>query len=491
MGTRAGIYVRISQDRGGAGLGVQRQEQDCRALCERRGWDVVDVYVDDDVSAYSGKPRPAWRRLLADIDAGGITGIVCWHVDRLTRTPRELEDVISHAEQRGLELATVSGDVDLATPTGRMVARMLGAAARHESEHKAERQRRERRQAAERGAIAGGGMHPYGYRRVLEEYGPRRADGTRARRVVRDELDDDQAAVIREAARRVLAGESLSSVCRDFASRDISTPYGGRLTPTKLRRILASARISGRREHTPRDTYKGTRPLLGEIVATAAWPAIISVEDSDRLRAILSRPDRRPAQPANGRTYLLSGLLRCALCGAGMTGRPKAGTPRYVCPNMPGGHSCGRMATIAARTDEHVRDLVVAALASPQLQRRLTRRDGIDPELAASIAKLENQQDELARSWGEGLITRAEWLTARDALERRLATARDALARQSQTTPLDGFLGSVDHMMQRWETMNTAQRRAVVGAVVDCIKVSTADPRRKWDPQRFEVTWRA
>ncbi|MFI9355842.1 recombinase family protein [Streptomyces lydicus] len=137
MTTRAAIYIRISQDRGGAGLGIARQEEDCRTLCARKGWDVVDVYPDNDVSAYSGAPRPKWQELLADINEGIVNAVVCWHVDRLTRSPRELEDVIDLADRHGLELATVSGEIDLATPTGRMIARMLGAAARHEAEHKA------------------------------------------------------------------------------------------------------------------------------------------------------------------------------------------------------------------------------------------------------------------------------------------------------------------------------------------------------------------
>ena len=47
----AAIYARISRDREGAGLGVERQEADCRALAERLGWDVVAVYVDNDISA--------------------------------------------------------------------------------------------------------------------------------------------------------------------------------------------------------------------------------------------------------------------------------------------------------------------------------------------------------------------------------------------------------------------------------------------------------
>ncbi len=67
---RAAIYVRISSDRAGAGMGVARQEEDCRALCERLGWQVASVYRDNDVSAFSGQTRPAWQQLNSDIAAG-------------------------------------------------------------------------------------------------------------------------------------------------------------------------------------------------------------------------------------------------------------------------------------------------------------------------------------------------------------------------------------------------------------------------------------
>src|SRR5260370_41669689 len=162
---RAAIYVRISHDRTGAGLGVARQEDDCRALCQRKGWDVVCVYCDNDVSAYSGKPRKEWLRLLADLAAGRIDAIVCWHVDRLTRTPRELADVIDLHDQAGIQLATATGEIDLATPTRPLGAPTLGAAARHESEQKGERQRRAARQAAEPGKAPRTDMPGHGSQR--------------------------------------------------------------------------------------------------------------------------------------------------------------------------------------------------------------------------------------------------------------------------------------------------------------------------------------
>ncbi|WP_306420052.1 recombinase family protein [Streptomyces sp. PKU-MA01144] len=476
---RAAIYCRISQDRGGAGLGVARQEQDCRALCARMGWEVVAVYPDNDVSAYSGAPRPKWQELLADIQRGEIDAIAVWHVDRLTRSPRELEDVIDLADRQGVELATVSGEIDLATPTGRMVARMLGAAARHEAEHKAERQKRQRRQAAEAGRIAGGGKRSFGYE-----------DDRMTIRL-------SEAEVIREGVQRVLANESLASICRDWHARGIVSPAGKPWKPSGLRRLLASARISGRREHTPRSSWETTRPLLGEIVADAVWPGIISHEQSDRVRRVLSDPARRRnVEGATKRSYLLSGVLRCGKpkadgepCGYGMVGRPRSGVPRYVCPNVPGTDACGGSATNADRTDDHVRDMVLAALESPLFMQRLREEDDTGNELYDEIREDEEELEALAADMGERRISRKEWMIARQPIEDRLNRNRAKLAKVSRIAVLNDFVGSFEDMQERWQKMNNSQRRAIVSACVRSVEVRPANPRQRWDADRFVFDW--
>jgi DNA invertase Pin-like site-specific DNA recombinase len=417
--------------------------------------------------------------MLADIAGGSIDAVACWHVDRLTRSPRELEDVIDLADRHGVELATVTGEIDLATPTGRMIARMLGAAARHEAEHKAERQKRQRRQNAEDGKVSGGGMRPFGY-----------ADD-------RVTIIDDEAEVIREAARRLLAGESQSSICRDLAARGIRTPNDGTWIPTTLRRLMASARISGRREHSPRSSSETTRPLLGEIVADAIWPGIISVQDSDKIRALLSDPDRaRKYSTATGRSYLLSGILRCGKpkgdgkpCGWGMVGRPKSGVPRYVCPNTPGRDSCGGTATVAARTDRHVRDMVLTALDSPAMRKRLNKETRQDTGLSEAIREDEELLEQFAIDLATRKMKRPEWIAARSVVDARLEANYAKLAKQTGASVLAGFLGTYEDMLARWESpgMNTSQRRAIVGAVVRGILVLPAT--KKWDPDRFDFDW--
>ena len=82
-------------------MGVQRQLEDCRKLAGDRGWTVVDEYVDNDVSAYSGKRRPEYERMLADIRDGLRDAVLVYNMDRLTRRPIELEEFTAVCEAAG------------------------------------------------------------------------------------------------------------------------------------------------------------------------------------------------------------------------------------------------------------------------------------------------------------------------------------------------------------------------------------------------------
>jgi site-specific DNA recombinase len=462
--TRAAIYVRISKDRTGAGLGVQRQEEDCRALCDRRGWLVARVYVDNDVSAYSGRPRPAWRELLTDLEHGRADAVVCWHVDRLTRSPRELEDVIDLHDGQGVALATVTGEIDLSTPTGRMVARTLGAAARHESEHKAERQRRERLQKAQAGQPSTG-TRGYGY-----------TPGNTA-------IIDAEAAVIREAATRVLAGESLRTVAFDFNDRAIPSATGRQWSPSALRGVLVSGRISGRREYH------------GQIVAAPSWPAIITVGQSDELRALLTRRAGTPRSRA--RSYLLSGILRCGRCGHSMSGRLHTAGRRYICPRQPGNHACGTIAVMAEATETEVRDRVLTALDNPAfLARLLAAETGDDhgdssEDVGARLREIDTQRGELAAMWAAKDIDRKEWLAARAELRDEADTLTATLARTQHGRALAEFAAMEGHLWERWDQLTPGAQRALITAIVDHIDIRPARTRH-WNPDRIaDPIWRA
>jgi DNA invertase Pin-like site-specific DNA recombinase len=462
----AGVYARISSDRDGTQLGVTRQLKDCRKLAESRDWTVVEEYVDNDVSAFSGRVRPEYERLLDAIKDGVLDALVVYNADRLLRRPRELEELIAIAEGRGnLLLATVTGDIQLATDDGRLVARMLAAFAAKESEAKSRRVKRKHEELAAAGKVSGGGPRPFGYE-------PDRVT-----------IRMDEAAVIVEAAERFLAGDSLRSMCIDFDNRGVGTVTGKPWTIQGLRQILSSGRISGQREHD------------GEIVAPAVWPGIIPIATTARLRNALKNPDRRTNRTP--RRYLLAGgLVRCGLCGAALVARTRSKRARsYGCRKGPGFVGCGGVYTVASQLEDLIVESVLYRLDSPQFAEALA-----NPKKGGSVQTLEVDRDaemqnlvELARLHGEKAITFREWMAAREPIERRIKAADRQFAQASQTTALAGFVGDAKKLRTLWHDLPLSRQQAVIKAVLECATVmpsSQPQGSHRFDPSRVKPLWR-
>jgi DNA invertase Pin-like site-specific DNA recombinase len=461
----AALYARISSDREGTEAGVRRQIEESRAWADRHGVTIAEVYVDNDISAYRGKPRPDYRRMCEDVKAGTRDGVIAWHLDRLHRNPIELEEFIILIEATGIEVRTVTGgDYDLSTSDGRAMARVVGAFARKESEDKSRRMKSERRQRANAGKRSWGGTRAFGYSADHRKLIPK------------------EAAIVKEAAKRILAGETLRSVCVDLNNRRVPTVTGKQWTTTVLRGILNSGSISGQVEH------------LGQIVATGDWPAIITPSETTRLRTKFSNPARRTNRTP--RRYPLTGLLRCGLCGAKMVARPREdGVRRYVCAKGPGLSGCGRMAILSESLEKFVTEAILHRLDTPDLQRALVQQVTQDDEAEALQRQIDEARadlEALATVHGEGHITLAEWLAARKPIEARIQNATRHLSRLTKTTALEGFVGNSKALQGQWTSLSPARQRAIVAALIDHLTIAPAlKGRNTFDPNRIGVLWRA
>lgn len=461
----AAIYARISSDPHGLALGVARQIEDCQSWAHKRGTVVAEIYVDNDVSAYSGKPRPEYRRMCDDIKDGLRDGVIAWHPDRLHRSPKELEDFIVLIEATVAEVHTVTGgDYDLSTPHGRVTARILGAVARHESEDKSRRITRKAAQLAQQGKRNGGGTRAYGYNHEHTEIIP------------------EEAAVVKEAAQRILAGDSLRSVCGDLNDRDVPTVTGRAWSTTVLRNMLMSARLSGQREHK------------GEIVSTGSWPPILTPTQTSRLRLLFRDPDRRTNRTP--RSYPLTGLVICGLCGAKMVARPRDdGSRRYVCAKGPGYTGCGKTFQLAEPLEQLIKEAILYRLDSPQLANAVAMMASVEPGAAEMERQLEldrHQLDELSQMYGRKEVTAREWMSAKAPIQQRIAESERRLAATTGTSALDGYLGHGDVLRRQWDALTPPRQRAIVSALLESIAIGPAvRGRNVFDPTRVTPTWRA
>lgn len=419
--------------------------------------------MDNDVSAYRGKARPEYRRMLDDIRVGAIDAVVVWHLDRLHRHPKELEEFFEACDAAKLtSLATVTGDTDLSTDDGRFVARILGAMARKESDDKSRRITRKHLELAQAGKANLGGTRPFGYREDFRTPEP------------------TEAAAIRSAVARLLAGDSLRGIASDWNDRGIKSVRGHDWSVNVLRAMLMSARLSGQRSYH------------GEIVAQGDWEVIITPDQTDQVRALLADPARLTRRTV--RRYLLSGgLLACGRCGARLVARPKAGgLRRYICAKGPGKPGCGGIAIMADPLEELIAEAVLYRLDTPALAAALSgAAHETVPAIADDLARDQAQLEELATAYGERAVTFREYLAARKPIEARIERARRAQSRATQTGAIQTWLGQADALRAAWSDLSLTRQRAIVAALLDRAVIGPAlRGRVAFDPDRVEPIWR-
>lgn len=454
----AGIYTRISADVQGDALGVQRQEQDCRKLCEQRGWDVVEIFCDNDRSAYSRKPRPAYTDMLDAIRERKINAVVGWHPDRLHRQLRELVAFIDLVDEFGVHIETVTaGKYDLSSASGRMQAKMLGTVAEFESEHKSERIRRKLEQNAANG-IHHGGSRPFGW---LED---------------RVTLDPAEAAVVREACQRILAGETVKGTARVLNAAGHRTATGKLWLDVTIRTMLLRPRNAGLRLHH------------GEVVGDGKWERIIDPAEFYQIEAILKNPARRTNPGRDGKVHLLSVLARCGVCDTPVVvgqGKKYRGVskPIYRC-------RAAHVIRDQASVDNQVTQLVLARLAMPDAAGLLAEPDRADRAHAAAV-KVQELQDRLndaAEAYAAGTISLAQLTTINAAVRPKLEEAQQAAASPDRTKVL-GDLVTAEDPATVWAAMTQEQRRAVIDLLVEVrIMRTTSGPNYK--PEAVKIQWK-
>lgn len=464
---RAALYARISLDPDGGQTATARQLADCHQFAAARGWDVVDVYEDPDISAFKRLVRPEFDRLKADVTAGRIDVVLAWKLDRLWRRARDFADLDDACEAAGARIVTVVDGIDTATSAGRLVATMMTGMARAESENISLRVKRKSLENAQAGRSTGGGIRPFGYQ-----------VGRRA--IVPEEAD-----LIREAASRALNGESMRGIAFDWAMRDVRTPAGGQWQAGPLRRLLSRPSLAGIREHNG-SIYEGT------------WEPILSRGQHAQLQRLLDDPARRHRAHGTARAYVLSGFLRCGLCGERLISRPRGDkTRRYACVKQPGLPSCGRLARLAEPIEDLVRDAVLLAIESPELAEAMARAaeaPAADVEdLAARLREDETALDDLARDhYVERIIGRSEFLAARDGITMRIERTRRALADMTAKPERTLDLISLGSTIRKtWNEKSLDEKRHIIAAVIASITIHPARRgARVFDPALVEITWR-
>ncbi|GGR22504.1 recombinase family protein [Streptomyces netropsis] len=464
---RVGIYVRISKDRKGKELGIQRQEKACRELCDRMGWGIHKVYPENDTSASttSRKKRAVYAEMLRDARDGVIDGIVVYSIDRLTRRITELTNFLEEQKEHGFAFATTEGE-DTSTANGRMILTIKGAVAQQETERMAERVNNSLLQRREQGKPHAGGPRVFGFE-----------PGSTFQRVVPEEVE-----LIRDGYRMLMDPElratpgDVARAWNEHGAKSVGTQTVW--TIQKVKRVYRSERVGGIVTHK------------GQDIGDSIYPHPLTREEWENVQAILDGRSKPAAQGAGKRKHLYSGFLKCGNCGSTM--RVQWATiqgrtfRRTFCHSgqvgVNGEFGCGKVNRSFAWIEERLDEVVEAALR----QRSPKPREAASEDLSGQIKVTEERIRGLRSRWKEGQLDDEDYFDSLQHLRNNLQSLRSREAAsvvRASRTETDALTVWLDQSEQ-----NLERRRAIAATVIKQVAVYSVGKGRRRPPELDSIS---
>ncbi|MBI3292420.1 MAG: recombinase family protein [Elusimicrobia bacterium] len=399
---RCGLYIRVSTDRQAkvAEGSLKAQDELLTRHIELKNrlaseeWVIVDRYIDEGRSAKDTQGRPQYLRLMDDIRRGRINTVMCMALSRISRSTRDLLDMIEFLKRSDVDFICLKEDFDTTTAQGKCFVTIMGALNEFEREQTSERTRLVMLARGERGLWHAGPI--LGYDRLPEKKGylvP----------------NPKESSVVNAAFDTYLECGSILKTCElltanGYRTKEYVTHEGclHRARPfvyTSVQNLLTNLAYIGKREinkqwmhHPPEQLPESQRYKTVDGV----WEPIVPVEKFNQVQALLRQNhehNRNEVRPSRHFYLLNGGLLFCDACGSQMEGT--AGTGKlgkiyyyYHCTSR----RCG-FRLPEQEVEQAVFELLRAASQDDALLERIVEK--VNAKLKRELPKLAEQEKNL------------------------------------------------------------------------------------------------
>ena len=419
----AAVYIRVStEDQAREGFSLGEQKEKLLQLCSFKGYEVFKVYEDAGISAKDMEHRPAFQEMLSDMKKGKINYIVAYKLDRVTRSVRDLEELISVLEQYNCFLVCDRDDVNTSTANGRFFVRMLTVLSQLEIEIVSERTK-----FGLNGAIKSGhlpGVLPLGYKK----------DGNK-----KTIIDESTKPVIERIFKMYLEGKSFQQISNIFNEEEILKPK--KWKDTTIQKIIDNKIYMGDYEQYKRIAKnKQIEPVtymnvVDPIISRAMW------EERQHQKEKNQRTYTRD------RVYLFFQKLECPSCHRIMKCKGSGGKKRkymyYTCEKCHINYREDRIEELLSNFiyDMVEYDMAVKKYFLPVLaDHKPTKTDDIDKE----IKSLEKQKKRIKKAYMSGIVEMEDFSEDYKIIEDKLETLKQ---KKNESLDLDNMTFSPQQLM--------------------------------------------
>src|SRR5919106_3877127 len=433
---RVVAYTRVSDPSQVEGYSLDAQKADIIRWCQRRNYELVGTYVEDGKSARSERieKRPRIMALLEDAKAKQFDIVVVHTIDRWSRNVGVQRQALQMLGDAGIGFASVMEDFDFTTPSGKLMLTMIGGVAEFFSDQLAVHVSKAQRYRASIGLPVG--SVPFGYR-------------------VRDpggvpQIEQMQAAAVREVFERRAEGESTGSLANWLNNRGLKTLKGGIFTAHAIKDMLNCRFYLGKVSYHAEE-YQGQQE------------AVITDELYQRVQA--RKKARAITRTVVGPKGLLQGMIACGQCGRGVqSDRHRYGGAMYRERHS---HECatnGR-SIIAKAGDQQIEAILTSVELRLQWREQMARlavanHDGPDPK------ELQEKRRRISRAYAEGAFSDAEFQAKLDEIDVQLR-----LTNPMELPTLEEAAQLFESIPQIWEEATPEERRNLMSPLVERVYV--------------------
>lgn len=491
------LYGRVSEDKRD-GRSVTQQLSIGRRRAKTHGWSIVGEYSDNDMSAsqYATKEREDWPKVEAAIRAGDADILWLWEISRGTRDRIVWAHLVDACQRNRMWIALDDDLWDTTNPDHMKYLDNLVADAIHESGKTSKRARRNIEELAEEGRPHGW-VH-FGYQR---EYDPKSGA------LIRQVLHDEQAALIRSIADRLLTGEYTTAIAADLNAKGVPTPKGriagqpyekhtGEVVISRgwdtraIQQLMGSTTIMGRR------SYNGK-------VMDKKWKEIVTEAEWHRLQELLHPNAKKDASAPLARDgaakHLLSGIAVCDVCEARIRVQPGWATQKrrvsatYRCNGLYIGAPMGHVSRVIGQIDDAVTSLLFERFADPDVLPVFDADAPSQEDLAAAAEKLKWLQEELEELYADveaGRVSRRMAMADETRLKGAIAD-QEKLARPRLENAFAAELSEGDPV-QVWNGWTLSQKRTALRSLtrqIRMLKVGRVGHRKVPVEESVRIVW--
>lgn len=455
---KTAVYLRVStEDQAKEGFSIAAQKEKLTKYVEVNDWELYDYFIDDGISGKNIKDRPELTRLIELVKKKEINNVLVYKLDRLTRSVKDLINLIELFEQYDCSFSSVTEKLDTSNAVGRMFIKIIGIFAEFERENLAERVSFGYEEKTRQGNYTNtNGV--YGY-----DYIVGKGDLI---------INEEEAELVKQTYEDYLSGKAMISIAKDYNLRKVPTKRGGDWSQSTIQSILTNETYLGKVRYGVNKKIKNKA-----FVVESDHEPIIDEYTFKKVQNMIKKRKHFNVKKFPSENAYFGLVLKCSHCGARFHAKQQSHNGKlyitYYCNNKQTARcECGGIShtKVLNAFEDYIKNIKIECDIESNHNNKNDKKLN---RLTKELSTIENKRKRIQKLFiNEELDTNDYKELLQDIqIQKELITQSINSLTEEQESVVDysEFKHLLSDIKLNWEHLDTPQKSSFVGQFIDSI----------------------